>query len=74
MTRDNFVAWHARMGYTYVTGAAALGVSRASYANYLSGVTASTGRPMVYSRTLALACAALEAEVNPLGSEKEQPA
>lgn len=67
MTRDDFQAWHKRRGYTYDSGAEALDVSRATYGNYLSGITASTGKPMVYSHMLALACAALEAGVQPLG-------
>ena len=32
MTPDDFRAWHNAMGYTYDTGAAALGVSRGTYA------------------------------------------
>ena len=66
MTHADFVDWHQAMGYDYAAGAEALGVSRATYANYLKGVTASTGKPVVYTRTVALACAALKRNIKPL--------
>lgn len=61
MTPADFRAWHNAMGYTYVTGAAALGVSRGTYADWLSGRSRTTGKPITISRTVALACASLAA-------------
>lgn len=61
MTADDFRAWHNAMGYTYDTGAAALGVSRGTYADYLAGTSRTTGQPVPIKRTVALACAALAA-------------
>ncbi len=59
MTPADFRAWHEAMGYTYDTGAAALGVSRGTYADYLAGTSRTTGAPIEIKRTVALACAAL---------------
>lgn len=61
MDSADFRAWHTAMGYTYDTGAAALGVSRGTYADYLAGTSRNTGRPVDIKRTVALACAALAA-------------
>ena len=54
---DSLRAWQARMGYTQQQAAHALGVSWATYKRYLT-----TGA----GRTVALACAALEARLTPL--------
>ena len=61
MTTDDFRAWHQAMGYTYDSGAAALGVSRGTYADYLAGTSRTTGKPVAIKRTVALACSALAA-------------
>ena len=61
MTPDDFRAWHDAMGHTYDTGAAALGVSRGTYADWLAGRSRTTGKPIQVSRVVALACAALAA-------------
>ena len=61
MTPADFRAWHQAMGYTYDTGAAALGVSRGTYADWLAGTSRTTGKPIKISRLVALACAALAA-------------
>ena len=37
MTPADLRAWQAHMGYTYDTAAAALGVSRAAYADWIAG-------------------------------------
>lgn len=68
MTNADFVAWHARMGFTYDAGRIKLGVSEATYSDYLSGVSRTTGKPVKYKLMLALACAAIEAELKPLGA------
>lgn len=65
MTADDFRAWHQAMGYTYDTGAAALGVSRGTYADYLAGTSRTTGKPAPIKRTVALACAAIAAGLAP---------
>lgn len=61
MTPADFRAWHNAMGHTYDTGAKDLGVSRATYADWLAGTSRTTGRPIRISRLVALACAALAA-------------
>ena len=58
MTSDDLRAWQARHGYTYNSAAAALGISRATYARYLA---ASGDLP----RMLELACAAIDAGICP---------
>lgn len=65
MTADDLRAWQAHMGYTYDTAAAALGVSRSSYADWLAGTSRTTGKPIQVSRLVALACAALAAGLSP---------
>ena len=65
MTHADFLAWHQAMGYTYDTGAAALGVNRSTYANLMAGVRRDSGTPVVYDRRTALACAALAAGLGP---------
>lgn len=59
MTANDLRAWQLRHGFTYVTAALALGVSRATYANYL-------GKEGPLPRILALACVAIDAGLEPL--------
>ena len=61
MTPDDLRAWQAAMGYTYDTAAAALGVSRSTYADWLAGQSRTTGKPITIDRRTALACAAIAA-------------
>ena len=63
MTPADLRAWHEAMGHTYDTGAAALGVSRSTYAEWLAGRSRTTGKPITISRLVAPACAALAAGV-----------
>lgn len=65
MTTDDLRAWQAHMGYTYDTAAQALGVSRGTYADWIAGRSRTTGKPIVISRAVALACAALAAGLGP---------
>lgn len=65
MTHADFLSWHQVMGYTYDTGAEALGVNRSTYANLMAGVRRDSGTPVVYDRRTALACAALAAGLGP---------
>ena len=68
MTPSDLRAWQAHMGHTYDTGAAALGVSRGTYADWLAGRSRTTGKPIRIKRTAALACAALAAGLREWGS------
>ena len=61
MTPTDLRAWQAHMGYTYDTAAQALGVSRATYADWIAGRSRTTGKPIKISRLVELACAALAA-------------
>jgi len=61
MTSDDLRAWQAAMGYTYDTAAQALGVSRATYADWVAGRSRTTGKPVAPSPAVGLACAALAA-------------
>ena len=61
MTPVDLRAWQAAMGYTYDTAAAALGVNRSTYADWLAGQSRSTGKPIQIDRRTSLACAALAA-------------
>jgi len=54
MNTTDLRAWQSRHSYTYNTAAEALGMSRATYARYLSSAE-------VLPRWLALACAAIDA-------------
>jgi len=73
MTSDDLRAWQAAMGYTYDTAAQALGVSRASYADWVSGRSRTTGKPVAPSRAVGLACAALAAGLGEWNSSQEPP-
>lgn len=57
--------WQKRMNFTYDDAAAALGMSRSGYANYLSG----TDQRIIDLRT-ALACAAIEHGLEPMEGGK----
>ena len=71
MTSADLRAWQAHMGYTYNTAAAALGVSRSSYADWIAGRSRTTGKPIQVSRLVALACAALAAGLSPWSGKPE---
>ena len=74
MTPSDLRAWQAHMGYTYNTAAQALGVSRSTYAEWVSGKSRTTGKPVAPSRTVALACAALAAGLEPWELPHSHPA
>lgn len=57
------------MGFTFDTAARALGVSRATYAGLMAGVCRTTGKPKEIDRRTALACAALQAGIEPIGAQ-----
>ena len=54
-------AWQAQMGYTFAQAAQALGVSQSAYADWLAGVSRTTGKPKAIDKRTGLACAALAA-------------
>ena len=64
MTPADLRAWQCQMGYTYATAAAALGVSRATYARWLAG-------PGNVPHLTELACAALATGLGPWCSQPD---
>lgn len=67
MTPADLRAWQASVGLTAPKAAAALGVSYATYRDWLAGTSRTTGRAIALPPLLGLACAALEAGFRPLG-------
>lgn len=67
MTASELRAWQARHGYTYNTAAEALGMGRTTFAEYLK-------REGQLPRWLALACAAIDAGLHPIGHPDPGPA
>lgn len=58
----NISVWQERHKHTLASGAAALGISRASYSKYLHM------SPKLVPRTVTLACAALDEGLEPIGA------
>lgn len=67
MMPEELQAWQDRMGLTPKAAAEKLDVSLATYYGYLSGKNRNTGKPVAIDRQTALACAALEAGLVPIG-------
>ena len=67
MTANDLRAWQVRHGYTYNTAAEALGMGRTTFAEYLK-------REGQLPRWLALACAAIDAGLRPIGHPDPGPA
>ena len=67
MTPADLRAWQARMGITGLAAAELLGVSYAAYKDWRRGISRTTGKPIEAGRAVALACAALEAGLRPIG-------
>ena len=67
MTPTDLRAWQARMKITGLEAAARLGVSYAAYKDWRRGISRTTGKPIEAGRAVALACAALEAGLRPIG-------
>lgn len=65
MTPEDLRVWQAKIGLTAPKAAAALGVSYATYRDWLAGVSRTSGKPILISRQTALACAALAAGLDP---------
>lgn len=66
MTPADLKAWQERQGLSYRAAAAALGVSPATYWDWTQGISRNTGKPIIISRIVALACAAIAAKIEPL--------
>jgi hypothetical protein len=65
MTPADLRAWQAATGLTAPKAAAALGVSYATYRDWLAGTSRTTGKPITLPPMLGLACAALAAGLEP---------
>lgn len=64
MTPADLHAWQSSIGLTAPKAAVALGVSYATYRDWLAGVSRTTGKPIKLPPMLGLACAALAAGMN----------
>ena len=69
MTATELRAWAKRQGYSYERAAAALGISRSTYADMVSGTVRTTGIPKVIDKRTELACKWLEYNA---GAEPQQ--
>lgn len=65
MTPSDLRAWQQAMGISGREAARRLGVSQATYQDWTTGKSRTTGKPVTPSRTVALACAALAAGLEP---------
>lgn len=61
MTPTDLRAWQSGMGISAREAARRLGVSPATYQDWVTGTSRTSGRPVRISRVAALACAALAA-------------
>lgn len=59
MTSNQLKEWQLAMGYTQQQAADALGVTRATYRDKLTGVSRNTRKPVLIDRPTELACAHL---------------
>lgn len=65
MSPDDFRAWRKRLGLTQAMAAQAIGISTSQLTNYELGINRGSGRPSPIPRTVALACAAVAAGLEP---------
>lgn len=65
MTPDDFRAWRAGLNLTQKQAAERLGISTSQLTNYEAGVNRGSGRRAPIPRTVALACAAVAAGLEP---------
>jgi len=61
MTPADLRAWQQSMQLTQAGAAAALGVHLATYRDWITGVSRTTGKPVTVDRRTELACLALSA-------------
>ena len=59
MTSDQLKQWQSHMQYTQKQAASALGMSLATYCDLRRGIYRNSGKPVVISRTVELACVAI---------------
>jgi hypothetical protein len=71
MTSEDLRAWQADMGYTQAQAAEELSVALATYRDWITGVSRTSGRPVAPTKTVALACAALAAGIRPWSAHVE---
>lgn len=64
MTSNDLKAWQAHMHYTQAQAADALGVSLATYKDWLNGVSRTHGKPVTIDKRTGLACAAISANLS----------
>ena len=65
MTPADFRAWMAHRKLTVRSAAEALGRSPATIQDYAAGTSRNTGKPVRINKTVALACAAVAAGLQP---------
>lgn len=66
MTPEDLRAWQAQMGLTGREAARRLGVSPATYQDWVTGTSRTSGKPITkLPALLGLACAALAARLEP---------
>jgi len=70
MNNEQFKAWRKKMKFTQQQAADALGLSIQAFGNYERGSRYEDGREVKIPRTVALACAAIEARLKPIGEDK----
>ncbi len=69
MTPEELRSWQARMGWSALQASKRLGVSYATYRDWSEGKSRNSGRPIKLPPLLGLACAALEAGLQPVGHQ-----
>lgn len=70
MTPDDLYRWRERMRLSQRAAAAEFGVALPTYQEWERGTAWKTGKPVEIDRRTALACAALEAGLPPLGEAR----
>lgn len=69
MTPADLRAWQARMGISAREAARRLGVAAGTYQDWVTGTSRTTKKPIALPPLLPLACAALEAGLQPVGHQ-----
>ena len=72
MTPADLRAWQAIIGISGREAARRLGVSPGTYQDWITGTSRTTKKPISLPPLLGLACAALEAGLQPVGEHHEQ--
>jgi len=65
MNKENFKAWRKKMGFTQQQAADALGLYRLTIINYERGTRAENNLDVKIPKSIALACSALAAGLEP---------